>query len=94
MQMRRSVFLVILILALVGPRASAGEAARQTPVVPPQEAATFNIGVPAGDAYHPLSAVMGAARSRAYVYHADSAERRPSSRSSIWLMDRCCASSG
>ena len=58
MQMRRSVFLVILILALVGPRASAGEAARQTPVVPPQEAATFNIGVPAGDAYHPLSAVV------------------------------------
>lgn len=77
MQMRRSVFLVILILALVGPRASAGEAARQTPVVPPQEAATFNIGVPAGDAYHPLSAVVDAARGRAYVYHADSAERRP-----------------
>lgn len=42
-----------------------------------QEAATFNVGVPAGDAYNPLSAVVDAARGRAYVYHAGSAERRP-----------------
>jgi photosystem II stability/assembly factor-like uncharacterized protein len=78
MYMRRSVFLVIVILALVGPQAWAGEAARQTPADPPeQEAATFNIGVPAGDAYQPLSAVVHTARDQAYVYHADSAERRP-----------------
>ncbi len=77
MHMRRSVLLVIVVLALVGPKAWAGEAARQTPVVPPQEAETFNIGVSAGDAYQPLSAVVDAAREQAYVYHADSAERRP-----------------
>lgn len=38
---------------------------------------SFSIGVPAGDAYAPMSAVVDSARNLAYVYHADSVERRP-----------------
>ena len=37
----------------------------------------FNIGLPAGDAYGPMSAAIDDERSIAYVYHGDSAERRP-----------------
>lgn len=77
MNIRSFVVLITLILALVGAQASTRGVNGQTPAVPPQEAATFDIGVPAGDAYQPLSAVVDAARGRAYVYHADSAERRP-----------------
>ncbi len=37
----------------------------------------LTIGISAGDAYQPLSAVVDPARGLAYVYHGDSAERRP-----------------
>jgi hypothetical protein len=53
------------------------------PTAPARSAASlsqpvvFNIGVPAGDAYGPVSAAIDSSRNLAYVYHADSAERRP-----------------
>lgn len=37
----------------------------------------FALGVPAGDAYAPMSLAVDAARGRAYVYHGDSTEGRP-----------------
>ena len=37
----------------------------------------FAFGVPAGDAYAPMSVAVDDLRGRAYVYHADSAEGRP-----------------
>ncbi len=39
--------------------------------------APFNIGVPAGDAYYPFSLAVDAEKQLAYIYHADSAEKRP-----------------
>ncbi len=39
--------------------------------------AAFSIGVPAGDAYAPYAAAVDPARNLAYVYHADSVEKRP-----------------
>ncbi len=51
--------------------------ATTAPAVPSRALAPFSIGVPAGDAYGPMSIAIDSARNLAYVYHADSAERRP-----------------
>ena len=40
------------------------------------ETQAFFVGVPAGDAYTPMSLAVDPARDLAYVYHSDSAERR------------------
>lgn len=42
-----------------------------------ERAPVFTVGVPAGDAYQPISAAIDEARGLAYVYHGNSAERRP-----------------
>lgn len=51
--------------------------APRPPLAVQAQPSTFNIGVPAGDAYAPFSVAVDAARNLAYVYHADSVEKRP-----------------
>lgn len=66
----------------VGPASLSNRAVAATPTVSAFATATsapadFALGVPAGDAYAPMSLAVDAARGRAYVYHADSAESHP-----------------
>ena len=76
----------------VSPPANAMPPARVTEVAPQEaiplppvpagraaaadETPPFFLGVPAGDAYAPMSLAVDAVRGRAYVYHAESAEHR------------------
>ncbi len=66
------------------PEAAPTADAEPAPVAPaaveprsPEQGSAFTIGIPAGDGYQPLSTVVDEARGLAYVYHGDSAERRP-----------------
>ncbi|MGE5601620.1 MAG: hypothetical protein ACM30E_01135 [Nitrososphaerales archaeon] len=62
---------------------TAAPAVTSSPVLPARAGTTlaqptpFSIGAPAGDAYDPFSLAVDPARKLAYVYHADSAEKRP-----------------
>ena len=59
------------------PRPASSPAAPASASREAAQPASFNIGVPAGDAYFPFSLAIDSARNLAYVYHADSAEKRP-----------------
>ncbi len=64
------------------PSADVAPAAAAAPTTSPPALSTtsskvFNIGLPAGDAYSPMSVAIDDVQGIAYVYHGDSTERRP-----------------
>lgn len=62
---------------LVTPTPAPTATSTSVPTPTPAPAVSFNIGVPAGDAYYPYGLTVDAARNVAYVHHADSVEKRP-----------------